>query len=616
MALCKLKEHKIWEEKYKNQAEVIIHNKISEVPSQAFEGDKDLRFISLPDGVTKICFRAFKDCTALEKIVIPGTVTFIGDNAFENCESLKAVELAQGLTKIHCQTFNNCKSLEYIRIPEGVTKICSNAFSDCVSLRKVYLPDSLEEISDYAFSNCKNLQIVEGGRSIRRIGEQAFSNCCNLSKFRISSSVKEIAFTAFENCRSEITDNILIKLEEKYVCNNVVNIPDGVVSITEESLSRNERICWDDVVLPDSVKNISYDAFYSFFDFIFEKSSNAQQRLGCLPQKMNMPADYFRQKTQFDAKMAFMLSDTLWKDYVTDEDFEYMLLYQNSQTAQYGACDRLSEDCSYHLSNMLRLTDNSPRQLEHLAAYAASYPKKIDLSLLKALKKRAALNKAHKALDILDKYCFTILRECKDETTYFCLEHFSPYIAERYFCGNDSLNSLISCVRYRDSDKYVPDYLVKCVLAAYIKQIPENIEELVLYKNHGIELDMNEDFCFVKEADFIASQFDEKSFKRVIDGFPIYDYKAVIPICRYGDAEKVNEICDRIVETKEIYSIWQEAAKKALKLCDDEDVQVFLEGVNYSDSCDEDGEFEDDELEEEFEEDAFRVDDDNDEYLL
>lgn len=38
MPLCKLKEHKYWEDKYKEQSEVIIDDRISELPSQAFEG--------------------------------------------------------------------------------------------------------------------------------------------------------------------------------------------------------------------------------------------------------------------------------------------------------------------------------------------------------------------------------------------------------------------------------------------------------------------------------------------------------------------------------------------------------------------------------------------------
>lgn len=611
MPLCKLKEHKYWEDKYKEQSEVIIDDRISELPSQAFEGDKDLRFISLPDSVTKICFHAFKDCTALEKIIIPSTVTSIDNYAFESCENLKAVELAQGLTEINNGVFTNCQSLEYIRIPEGVTKIGAYAFCDCLSIRKVYLPDSLEEIEDFAFSGCENLRVVEGGASLRKIGDYAFCKCYALSKFRISPSVENISDTAFSDSGFRVPDSILVKLKDEYIDANTVRIPEGILSVTEGALSETKKLSCNEIILPDSLKNISYNAFFGTPFFIFEQISEAEQRLSRLPKKMNMPLNYFRQETQFDAKMAFMHADTVWKDYVTDKDFEYMLLYQNSRTAQEGACDRLSENCSYHLSNMLELTDNSTNQLEHLAAYAASYPKKIDLSLLKALKKRSDLNKAFGALEILDKYCFTLLRECKDEITDFCLEDFSPYIAERYFRDYSSLNPVISCVRYCDSDKYVPDYLVKCVLAAYMSQLPENIDKLEVYINDKIVVDNYDDLCIVSEADCIAAEFDTESFKRVIDSLPIYDYSFLPPICRYGSADILDRICCQIAETENhCYaspSVWLSVAKKSLELSDNDEARAFLEGIRYAESNgdESDYEFYDEEFDDESEDDDF-----------
>lgn len=571
----------------------------------------------MPDSVTKICFRAFKDCTALEKIIIPRTVTSIGNNAFENCEKLKAVELAQNLTEICRGVFINCKSLEYIRIPEGVTRIGSNAFCDSLSLRKVYLPDSLEKIENFAFSGCKNLRIVEGGASLIKIGDYAFSGCNSLSKFKISSSVEKISDTAFSDSGFKVPDSILVKLRDEYVSGNVVRIPESVLSIMQGALSETGKLLCNEIILPESLRNISYNAFFSAPFFNFEQISEAEQRLSCLPEKMNMPSNYFRQETQFDAKMAFMLADTVWKNNVTDEDFELMLLHQNSRTAQEGACDRLSENCSRHLCNMLDLTDNSLNELEHMAAYAASYPKKFDLSLLKELKKRSTLNKAYKALEILDKYCFTLLRECKDEITDFCPEHFSPYIAERYFRKYSNLYSVMSCVRYRDSDKYVPDYLVKCVLTAYMSQPPENIDKLEAYINDGIVVTDYNDPCIVSKANLIAAAFDSESFMRVIGSLPIYAYSFLPPICRYGSADIIDKICCQIAEPDNAgfasLSIWLSVAKKSLALSDNDEASAFLEGIGYAESNDDEEDYYD-----EFDEDddEFFDEEDDEEYLI
>ncbi len=565
-----------WVKKYKGQTEVTVEDKITVVPPYAFGYGEEIKYISLPDSVMRIDIGAFKRCEALEKIILPKSIDSICNRAFEDCLNLKNIEIPHGLTEISNGTFFGCKSLEYIRIPEGVRRIGMNAFCDCKSLRKISFPDSLEEIDDNAFSNCVNLESIEGG-NVRKIGENAFFNCISLSKFKLGSCVDSISDSAFYNSLFKVPNYILVGLNDKYVFDSVVRIPNGILSVTEDSLVRNENEPWNEVILPDSVKNISFNAFYNFYMFVFEKGSRAEHRIKCLPKRMNMPLNYFRQKTAFDARMALMLADTLWKDFVTDEDFEYMLLYQNSRTAQYGACDFLSENCSCHLNNMMKRTDNSPLQLEHLASYAATYLKRIDLSLLETLKKRAERRKAYKALEILDKYCFAFLNDSQDEITDFCLKYFSPYKAERYFCENNNLNPLLNRVRYRKSDKYVPDYILKCVLAAYMEQLPENFDEL----------DECVKFNIVNEADIIASEFDSESFMSVIDELPDDDLKLLLPICRYGSADMAVKICDEISKMNiNDCNFMLDVAKKALELSENDEARTFLEGVRYAENSD------------------------------
>ncbi|MBD5143207.1 MAG: leucine-rich repeat protein, partial [Ruminococcus sp.] len=47
----------------------------------------------VPDGVTRIKFRAFGDCKYLKKIHLPDSITSIGAWAFGDCESLKEIRL-------------------------------------------------------------------------------------------------------------------------------------------------------------------------------------------------------------------------------------------------------------------------------------------------------------------------------------------------------------------------------------------------------------------------------------------------------------------------------------------------------------------------------------------
>lgn len=594
-----------WTEKYAGQTEIELEDDTFVIPKSAFEYNYELKFIALPDSISIIYNSAFEKCESLEKIIMPKSIDFIGERVFMDCANLKGIELPEGLTEISTSAFFCCKSLEYIRIPEGVKRIGINAFTDCVSLKKIYLPDSLEIIDDYAFEGCVNLETVEGGESVIVIGDYAFHGCANLSEIKFSSSLDTIYETTFLGSSVKVPGYILDKLNDKYISDTTVCVPDGILTVTAWSLERNDGSSWDKVILPDSVRNISYNAFYSVLNYIFSPDSTAENRISSLPKKMNMPRGYFRQKTAFNTEMAFLLADTVWKDYVTDEDFEYMLLYQNSKTAQYGACDVLSENCNEHLVNMMNITDNSPIQLEHLAAYAATYLNKIDFSNLKTLRLRAKSNKAYKALEILDKYCFDLLNNKDDDITEFCLKYFSPFAAERYFPDDSNVRALLNRVRYYKNGSYVPEYIVKCVLYAYMRQLPDESENM-----KDIE-----GFQFVSEADKIVSEFDRESFMNVIKDIPLEDTQLLIPVCRYGDADTVNTICDEILNVNSSCRVWRaNIAKTALRLNETDEAKVLQDGINYAESCDDN--YEEDDFEDNFFEDDDFEFDTEEEYLL
>ncbi|MGN0501593.1 MAG: leucine-rich repeat domain-containing protein [Ruminococcus sp.] len=603
----KLDLNKEWTEKYEGQTEIMLEDNIFVIPYYAFEYNNELRFIALPETISKISKSAFKQCKSLEKVVMPKTIDTIGNGAFFECVNLKEIELPSGMTEICNSTFFGCKSLEYIRIPEGVTRIGKNAFADCISLKRIYLPKSLEVIDDYAFQNCVNLTTVEGGDSVRIIGDLAFGGCANLEKFDLGSSVEMICDSSFLDSSFKIPESILTHLDDEYISGNVAFVPDGTLTITEQALLKTDGIPWDEVVLPDSVRNISAEAFYSMFSFKITLNSPEEDIIASLPKKMNMPENYFKQKTAFDVKMAFILANTLWENYVIDEDYEYMLLYQNSKEAQNIACDFLSESCGYYLNHMMKITDNSPQQLENLAAYAATYLQKIELSDLEALKIRAKNNNAYKALEFLEKYCFAHLENTDDEISEFCLRNFSPYAAERYFPDDSNLKNLLNSVKYRESDKYVPDYVVKCVLAAYMQQIPKNKDEFEAFER----------FRIVNEAEYIVSEFDYESFLNVIKELPLEYVHMFVPVCRYGDADSVDKICEEIITAESFNSAYRlNFAKKALELNESDEAQALLEGLRYAESCDDDFDEDDSETENPYDDYEDDYEDDEEVYLL
>lgn len=142
--------------------------------------------------VTKIEANAFENNKNITSVILPNTITSIGEYAFSNCEKLvgnaynkgiylgstenpylyflKATEEDILTLTLHKDTkfigtcaFQNCSTLKSVTIPSGVTRIGKLAFSNCCELTSITLPDSLTSIGQDAFEGCQNLRQTENG---------------------------------------------------------------------------------------------------------------------------------------------------------------------------------------------------------------------------------------------------------------------------------------------------------------------------------------------------------------------------------------------------------------------------------------------------------------------
>ena len=100
-----------------------------EIYTYSFVECKQLKFLTVPEGVTAIEHGAFNGCSNLTEIVISDTVTSIGDLAFYNCSSLTAITIPASVTSIGLQAFSGCSSLTEIVVPDSVMSIEREAFS-------------------------------------------------------------------------------------------------------------------------------------------------------------------------------------------------------------------------------------------------------------------------------------------------------------------------------------------------------------------------------------------------------------------------------------------------------------------------------------------------------
>ncbi len=146
-----------------SESKLVIPSKIGSssvtaIGTSAFEGNSDIKSVSIPSGVTKIGQMAFADCTGISSVSLPSTLTSIGIGAFCGCTSLSSVSIPSGVTSIGDDAFADCSSLSSVTIPSGVTSIGENAFGGCGNITIKCSEGSAAH--DYAVENSINYELV------------------------------------------------------------------------------------------------------------------------------------------------------------------------------------------------------------------------------------------------------------------------------------------------------------------------------------------------------------------------------------------------------------------------------------------------------------------------
>jgi hypothetical protein len=124
-------------------------------------------------------------------IVIPETVTKIGERAFKDNKKLKAVALHDGIVRIDGGAFWGCTSLQSIVIPDGVAKIDWGAFNECSALKEVTIGKGVTNIGERAFRNCKALKNLFVSDTVTYFGVSAFDGCGSLTISGYADSAAE-----------------------------------------------------------------------------------------------------------------------------------------------------------------------------------------------------------------------------------------------------------------------------------------------------------------------------------------------------------------------------------------------------------------------------------------
>ena len=226
--------------------EVVIESMHNDLPVKelaygAFVSIDNIMAVTLPDNLEYIGDWAFNGCSNLKEITLPASVEMIDDNAFY-VSGLEKIYIPENtkLSYIGKEAFA-ATSLTEFSIPSTVEYVGRNVFRDCLALESVYVdavvsyprtwdsswgyglegegiikmnpePDKIymflntDEKSYYvdglsSESTIDSIEIPDmyNGLPVTEVGNNAFVNCTSLSNVIIPDSVKQIGYNAFEN---------------------------------------------------------------------------------------------------------------------------------------------------------------------------------------------------------------------------------------------------------------------------------------------------------------------------------------------------------------------------------------------------------------------------------
>jgi len=127
---------------------------------------------TIPNGVTTICYGAFKNCRNLTDITIPNTVTTLENASFDYCTGLTSVVLPSSITTVG--GFSHCINLKSVTFSDNLTTIKDGAFLES-GLVSLTLPASVTSIGYNAFAGCENLgEITCKATSVPTTDERGF----------------------------------------------------------------------------------------------------------------------------------------------------------------------------------------------------------------------------------------------------------------------------------------------------------------------------------------------------------------------------------------------------------------------------------------------------------
>lgn len=245
---------------------------VTVIDKDAFNGNKAIIEVVIPNGYTTIGYGAFWDCYNLSKITISDSVKTIERYAFVDDSNLKTVIMSKNIKRIERSAFTSCINLEFIEFPSGIIEIGDYAFDSCWKLKDIVLPSSLIEIGINPFNNSfiETFSVAEDNPALAVINNALFSKDgkhlisfpCGMvvDKYILPEGCEEIddyALYGYNKVNQFILPNTL-KIIGKYAFTGThyidhLIVPNGVIHI-KQGFCDTSHLSW--IYIPPSVSLI------------------------------------------------------------------------------------------------------------------------------------------------------------------------------------------------------------------------------------------------------------------------------------------------------------------------------------------------------------------------
>ena len=175
---------------------------IYRIDDNAFNGQINMYYLSIPSSVVEVGDYVFSNCENLPTISFPtSALTELGEGTFNNCSILSAVTFGGTIPSVlSANLFANCINLQSATWLQNnnITAIGEKVFYNCYSLNNITLPESLQTIREKAFYSNYALENITIPSGVTSIGANAFENCTAMTFVNINSDEVSIGDNAFK----------------------------------------------------------------------------------------------------------------------------------------------------------------------------------------------------------------------------------------------------------------------------------------------------------------------------------------------------------------------------------------------------------------------------------